>query len=210
MNIGIVEDHQLVRESFKHLLELQTDWLVTIEACNVEEAKLAVELDTPDLFIVDISLSSDESGLTFLSYLNTSHPDIKVLVISMYDHDPYVSHALRLGALGYVSKRSASDEMLDAVQAVSQGRRYISADVKISGSKLPPKSIEQLTNRELEALPLFAKGLNAKQVAQELGMMPKTAHVHKANIYSKLNVSTSFELLKVALDIGAVKLDELT
>ena len=67
-----------------------------------------------------------------------------------------------------------------------------------------------LTNRELEALPLFSKGLNAKQVAQILEIMPKTAHVHKANIYSKLNVTTSFELLKIAIDVGVIQLDELT
>ena len=209
MLIGIIEDHQLVRDSFKKLLELQPDWKVIIEACSVTEAKLAVELEQPDIFIVDISLNGTETGLSFLSYLEESFPHIKSIVASMYDHEPYVSNALRLGALGYVSKRSASDELIDAVKAVALGKRYISEDVNFSMSS-ENLALTVLTNRELEALPLFSKGLNAKQVAQILEIMPKTAHVHKANIYSKLNVTTSFELLKIAIDAGVIQLDELT
>ncbi|MFP3362507.1 response regulator transcription factor [Pseudoalteromonas sp. SIMBA_148] len=209
MLIGIIEDHQLVRDSFKKLLELQPDWKVIIEACSVTEAKLAVELEQPDIFIVDISLNGTETGLSFLSYLEESFPHIKSIVASMHDHEPYVSNALRLGALGYVSKRSASDELIDAVKAVALGKRYISEDVNFSMSS-ENLALTVLTNRELEALPLFSKGLNAKQVAQILEIMPKTAHVHKANIYSKLNVTTSFELLKIAIDVGVIQLDELT
>ena len=209
MLIGIIEDHQLVRDSFKKLLELQPDWKVIIEACSVTEAKLAVELEQPDIFIVDISLNGTETGLSFLSYLEESFLHIKSIVASMHDHEPYVSNALRLGALGYVSKRSASDELIDAVKAVALGKRYISEDVNFSMSS-ENLALTVLTNRELEALPLFSKGLNAKQVAQILEIMPKTAHVHKANIYSKLNVTTSFELLKIAIDAGVIQLDELT
>ena len=209
MQIGIVEDHQLVRDSFKKLLELQHGWQVVIEACNEEEAKLAIEVEKPAIFIVDISLSDNQTSFNFLAHLREHHPDIKVIIASMYDHDPYVSQAMRLGALGYVSKRSASEEMIDAVRAVSQGQRYLSDDVSFSKEPNVDICIDSLTNRELQALPLLAKGLNAKQVAQELGMMPKTAHVHKANIYSKLGVSTSFELLKIAINFGVIQLDEL-
>ena len=185
MQIGIIEDHQLVRDSFKKLLELELNWQVTIEACSVNEAKLAVNIDQPDVFIVDISMHEGDTGLTFLSYLNEHYPAIKTIVASMHDHEPYVSNAIQLGALGYVSKRSASDAMIDAVKTVMRGHRYISEDVNFSYSCVSNKK-DLLTNREIEALPLFAKGLNAKQVAQQLGMMPKTAHVHKTNICNKL------------------------
>lgn len=208
MRIGIIEDHQLVRDSFKKLLELELNWQVTIEACSVNEAKLAVNIDQPDVFIVDISMHEGDTGLTFLSYLNEHYPAIKTIVASMHDHEPYVSNAIQLGALGYVSKRSASDAMIDAVKTVMRGHRYISEDVNFSYSCVSNKK-DLLTNREIEALPLFAKGLNAKQVAQQLGMMPKTAHVHKTNICNKLNATTSFELLKVAIDIGVIQLNEL-
>ncbi|MBE0376614.1 MULTISPECIES: response regulator transcription factor [Pseudoalteromonas] len=208
MQIGIIEDHQLVRDSFKKLLELELNWQVTIEACSVNEAKLAVNIDQPDVFIVDISMHEGDTGLTFLSYLNEHYPAIKTIVASMHDHEPYVSNAIQLGALGYVSKRSASDAMIDAVKTVMRGHRYISEDVNFSYSCVSNKK-DLLTNREIEALPLFAKGLNAKQVAQQLGMMPKTAHVHKTNICNKLNATTSFELLKVAIDIGVIQLNEL-
>lgn len=210
MKIGIVDDHQLVRDSFKQLLELQTNWQVTIEANTIDEAKFALALEQPDVFIVDISLGCDQTGLTFLTYLKTSFPEVKALVVSMYDNDPYVSNAFRNGALGYVSKRAAADELLSAILAITEGRQYMSSDVKLSGQTSSHHVAELLTHREREALPLFAKGMNAKQVAQVLNMMPKTAHVHKANIYSKLNVTTSFELLKVAIEIGAIQLDELT
>jgi DNA-binding NarL/FixJ family response regulator len=208
MRIGIIEDHQLVRDSFKKLLELELNWQVTIEACSVNDAKLAVNIDQPDVFIVDISMHEGETGLTFLSYLNEHYPEIKTIVASMHDHEPYVSNAIQLGALGYVSKRSASDAMIDAVKTVMRGHRYISEDVNFNYTCVSDKK-DLLTNREIEALPLFAKGLNAKQVAQQLGMMPKTAHVHKTNICNKLNATTSFELLKVAIDIGVIQLNEL-
>ena len=208
MRIGIIEDHQLVRDSFKKLLELQNGWQVIIEACSVTEAKLAVNLEQPNVFIVDISMHDGENGLAFLAYLNTYFPDIKTIVASMYDYEPYVSNALKLGAQGYVSKRSASDALIDAVNAVINGGRYISEDVKFNTTS-PASKLSFLTPREKEALPLFAKGLNAKQVAQQLDMMPKTAHVHKTNIYNKLEVSNSFELLKIAIDSGMITLDEL-
>ncbi|MEI5639706.1 MULTISPECIES: response regulator transcription factor [unclassified Pseudoalteromonas] len=209
MEIGILEDHQLVRDSFKKLLELQPGWRVTIEACDVNDALLAVKLDQPDIFILDISLNEGQTGLTFLRYLREHYPKIKVIIASMYDHDPYVSNAMRLGALGYVSKRSASDAMIDAVTMVSKGQRYISKDVSFNEHSNKIDKLQQLTNRERQAFPLFAKGLNAKQVAQELDIMPKTAHVHKANIYTKLGVTGSFELLKIAIELGAVELNEL-
>ncbi|MEL7307687.1 MAG: response regulator transcription factor [Pseudomonadota bacterium] len=208
MRIGIIEDHQLVRDSFKKLLELQAGWQVVIEACSVTEAKLAVNLEQPHVFIVDISMHDGENGLAFFAYLNTYFPDIKTIVASMYDYEPYVSNALKLGAQGYVSKRSASDALIDAVNAVINGGRYISEDVKFNTTS-PASKLSFLTPREKEALPLFAKGLNAKQVAQQLDMMPKTAHVHKTNIYNKLEVSNSFELLKIAIDSGMITLDEL-
>ena len=126
----------------------------------------------------------------------------------MYDYEPYVSNALKLGAQGYVSKRSASEALIDAVNSVIKGGRYISEDVKFNTTS-PSSKLTLLTPREKEALPLFAKGLNAKQVAQQLDMMPKTAHVHKTNIYNKLEVSNSFELLKIAIDSGIITLDEL-
>lgn len=208
MRIGIIEDHQLVRDSFKKLLELQQEWQVIIETCTVSEAKLAVEIEQPDIFIVDISMHEGETGLAFLSYLNSYYPEIKTIVASMYDYEPYVSNALSLGAQGYVSKRSASEALIDAVNSVIKCGRYISEDVKFN-YKDPSNKLALLTPREKEALPLFAKGLNAKQVAQQLDMMPKTAHVHKANIYQKLKVSNSFDLLKIAIDNGLIALDEL-
>ncbi|GAA72644.1 response regulator transcription factor [Pseudoalteromonas sp. BSi20439] len=208
MRIGIIEDHQLVRDSLKKLLELELNWQVSIEACSVNEAILAVNIDQPNVFIVDISMHEGATGLTFLSYLNEHYPEIKTIVASMHDHEPYVSNAIQLGALGYVSKRSASDAMIDAVKTVMRGHRYISEDVNFNYNYVSNKQ-DLLTKREIEALPLFAKGLNAKQVAQQLGMMPKTAHVHKTNICNKLNATTSFELLKVAIDIGVIQLNEL-
>ncbi len=208
MRIGIVEDHQLVRDSFKKLLELQNDWQIIIEACSVTEAKLAVDLEQPNIFIVDISMHEGETGLAFLAYLNNTYPEIKTVVASMYDYEPYVSNALKLGALGYVSKRSASEALIEAIRSVSKGCRYLSEDVQLNNYTTSEK-LNLLTNREREALPFFAKGFNAKQVAQKLDMMPKTAYVHKTNIYQKLEVTSSFELLKIAIDTGVITLDEL-
>lgn len=213
MNIALVDDHQLVRDGFKHLIETQADLNVVIEANDYHQAAELLSKLTVDLAIIDVSLP-DVNGIELVRYCNEHYPDMKTLIVSMYDQPHYVNKALDAGANGYVSKRSASDLLLDAIVAVSSGNSYLSQDVlnKLTQNKgfESPLQLSLLTEREQQILPLLAKGMNAKKIAQLLDIMPKTAHTHRINIYKKLNVCNSFELLKISLNSGIIALEELS
>lgn len=213
MNIALVDDHQLVRDGFKHLIETQADLNVVIEANDYHQAVELLSKLTVDLAIIDVSLP-DVNGIELVRYCNEHYPDMKTLIVSMYDQPHYVNKALDAGANGYVSKRSASDLLLNAIVAVSSGDSYLSQDVlnKLTQNKgvESPLQLSLLTEREQQILPLLAKGINAKKIAQLLDIMPKTAHTHRINIYKKLNVCNSFELLKISLNSGIIALEELS
>lgn len=213
MNFVLIDDHQLVRDGFKRLIETNGNWRVVAEAGNISEGKIALSAPSTDVAIIDISLSGD-NGLDIVKYSSEFFPHIKTIVVSMYDQNPYVTNALEAGVKGFISKRSASDELLDGINSVINGNTYLSQDVlnklHTNKSDTSTSSGQPLTERELMVLPLLAKGLNAKNIAKILGIMPKTAHVHRANINKKLAVNNNFELLKIALNMGLVNLNELT
>jgi len=213
MQFALVDDHQMVREGFKHLLELTPEYQVMFEADCFQVAVDALDYCANiDIIIIDISLP-DKNGIELLKHCSTKYPQIKSIIVSMYDHNPYVSNALDAGAWGYVSKRAASDELIIAISAVVKGETYLSNDVlkKLHISHTPDKqsALKELTQRELDVFPLLAKGFNAKQIAQFLDIMPKTAHVHRANILKKLTIENQFDLLKLAVSTGIITYEEL-
>jgi len=213
MKFALVDDHQMVREGFKHLLELTPEYQVIFEADCYQAASEALRsCANIDIIIIDISLP-DKNGIELLKYCSKHYPHIKSIIVSMYDHNPYVSNALDAGAWGYVSKRAASDELINAINAVIKGDTFLSHDVlkklHISHTDDNKSALAKLTQRELDVFPLLAKGFNAKQIAQHLDIMPKTAHVHRANILKKLAIENQFDLLKLAVSSGIITYEEL-
>lgn len=213
MQFALIDDHKMVREGFKRLIELTQDHHVVFESDCYKHAVNAFKQHSDiDIAIVDISLS-DKNGIELLKYCSSNFSKTKCIVVSMYDHNPYVSNAMDAGAWGYVSKRAAADELLEAIQTVSKGDNYLSHDVRkylhISNDGKSNSNLKLLTQRELDVFPLLAKGLNAKQIAQQLDIMPKTAHVHRASVLKKLNVENQFDLLKIAISSGVITYGEL-
>ena len=214
MKLGLVDDHQLVRDSFKQFLEITNQYEVVLEAESYTDAviKLA-QFDQVNIVIIDISLP-DKNGLELLKFITKNYQNIRCIVVSMYAHNPYVSKALESGAWGYVSKRAAATELMTALESVENGETYLSQDVAkklhVSGGTNGSNVLEILTPREQDVFPLLAKGFNAKQVAKELGIMPKTAHVHRANIIQKLNADNPFDLFKLAISAGLITHEELS
>lgn len=212
MRFTLVDDHQLVRDGFKRLIETRDDWQVMSEANGYHSGVSALENTAVDIAIIDISLP-DSNGIELVKHCTAMYPELKTIVVSMYDQNPYVSNALEAGVKGYISKRSASDELLKGIDTVIGGNTYLSQDVlnklHIGKGNFINDVLAKLTERELEVFPLLAKGKCAKEIAQELAIMPKTAHVHRANIYKKLAVSNNFELLKIAVSSGVISFEEL-
>jgi two-component system uhpT operon response regulator UhpA len=205
--IVLVDDHAIVREGFKRLIELESDLDVVAEARNADEAVDAVTQHRPDLVAVDLSLP-DGSGLPLIEHLKSISPDMKIVVLSMHDGEPYVSEALRRGAHGYVTKGVAPEELVVAVRAVLSGEQYLSSDLRErrSGrSSVDLDPFNRLTAREREVFLLLAAGRAPKQVAAELGIGQKTIYIHRAAVMNKLNAGSELDLYRMAQERGLIR-----
>ncbi|KAF1009035.1 MAG: Transcriptional regulatory protein UhpA [Luteibacter sp.] len=205
--IVLVDDHAIVREGFKRLIELEPDLDVVAEARNADEAVDAVTQHRPDLVAVDLSLP-DGSGLPLIEHLGSISPDMRIVVLSMHDGEPYVSEALRRGARGYVTKGVAPEELVEAVRAVLSGEQYLSSDLRERRLARPSADLDpmsKLTAREREVFLLLAAGRAPKQVAAELGIGQKTIYIHRAAVMNKLNAGSELDLYRMAQERGLIR-----
>lgn len=211
LKIALVEDHAMVRQSFVNLIQLEPEWHVTAEFDSFKDTENSLRCLDADIILIDISLP-DKNGLEVVDLVEKRRPDIKKLVVSMYEHFHYVSKAIELGSLGYLSKRAAAEEIIKAIETVARGDNYLSMEVAKSllfNTKKSDSVLSKLTAREREIFALLAKGHNAKKIAQLTNTMPKTVLTHRTNIFRKTNVNTQFDLLKIALREGVIDLAEL-
>ncbi|MBB6243063.1 MULTISPECIES: response regulator transcription factor [unclassified Rhodanobacter] len=202
--IVLVDDHAIVREGFKRLIELEPDLDVVAECRNGDDAVEAVSQWRPDLVALDLSLP-DGSGLPLIEHLLSVCVETRIVVLSMHDGDPYVSEALRRGASGYVTKGVAPEELVAGLRAVMHGEVFLSSDLRErragrSSAGLDP--ISRLTAREREVFLLLAGGLTPKQVAAELGIGQKTVYIHRASLMGKLGAGSELDLYRMATDRG--------
>jgi len=202
--IVLVDDHAIVREGFKRLIELEPDLDVVAECRNADDAVEAVSQWRPDLVALDLSLP-DGSGLPLIEHLLSVSSGTRIVVLSMHDGDPYVSEALRRGASGYVTKGVAPEELVAGLRAVMNGDIFLSSDLQErragrSSAGLDP--ISRLTAREREVFLLLAGGLTPKQVAAELGIGQKTVYIHRASLMGKLGAGSELDLYRMATDRG--------
>ncbi len=194
----LVDDHAIVREGFKRLLEGSDDCIVVGEAADPKQALIAAIALHPDAAIVDISLGSGESGLTLLPQLIEAVPAMRCLVVSMHDDPSFVARAIESGASGYISKGAAATELLPLLRRMQAGERVFSSDiVPMAGSPAPA-----LTERERELLGALLSGEVPKAIALRLGISDKTLYRHRANIMEKLGVRQPSELPRVARERG--------
>jgi two-component system uhpT operon response regulator UhpA len=206
--IVLVDDHAIVREGFKRLIELEPDLDVVAECRNADDAVEAVSQWRPNLVALDLSLP-DGSGLPLIEHLLSVSSDTRIVVLSMHDGDPYVSEALRRGASGYVTKGVAPEELVAGLRAVMNGDVFLSSDLQErragrSSAGLDP--ISRLTAREREVFLLLAGGLTPKQVAAELGIGQKTVYIHRASLMGKLGAGSELDLYRMATDRGLLPL----
>jgi DNA-binding NarL/FixJ family response regulator len=200
--ILIVDDHSVVREGLRGLIDRQPDLRVGAEASSAAEALDACEETAFDGVILDIALGN-ESGLDLLQRLRERYPALPVLVLSMHNESLYAERALRAGANGYVAKHEATSHLLKALRHVLDGKMFASQTVtdrllRALGSRTPrgpASSVETLTNRELEVFRLLGQGLGTSQIAAHLHISHKTVETHRARIKEKLGLETANELV---------------
>jgi DNA-binding NarL/FixJ family response regulator len=204
----IVEDHQVVREGLRALLRSEPDLEVVGEAASGEEALRLCAAHAPDVVVMDVTLTG-LSGIEATRRLARSTPAPKVVMLSMHDDAATVDRALRAGARGYVLKGRGFASLCEAIRAVQRGETWLSPDVSeyVLGGYLDAakQAGDPLTDREREILALVAEGLRGSEIAQRLGLKPKTVENHRARIMDKLQIHTTAGLVRYALARGIVR-----
>lgn len=206
ISVLLVDDHAVVREGYRRLLERDEKLAVVGEAATAAEA---IRLDTdlrPDVVVLDIALPG-VSGIEILRRIIAHRPDACVLMFSMYDDGIYARHAIDAGARGYLSKASAPDLLVQAVRAVAGGGHYLSPDIEMAMNKQSSATNElagTLSTRELEVLRMLSQGYGVEEIGERLGLSAKTAANHQSSIKQKLGATSALQLMLIAQRFGLV------
>jgi len=215
MRILLADDHPIVRQGLRHLLEAESNLQVVGEASNGLEAVRLVEKFKPNVLIVDIVMP-ELNGLEVLRQVKERSPQTCCIVLSMQSADVYVVEALKAGSLGYVLKETGPGELVDAIHQVVEGHRYLSPriserliDVLIETTgKAVSDPYQTLTNREREILQMAAEGMSSAAIAKRLTISPRTAELHRGRMMNKLGLHNQTELIRYAIKRGILPLDE--
>jgi DNA-binding NarL/FixJ family response regulator len=214
IRVVLADDHAVVRKGIREFLEGEPDITVVAEAVDGQQAVALVAEHMPDVAVLDIQMPR-VGGVEATRRIKAEHPEVRVLILSDYDDDPYVFALLQAGASGYVLKTADSADLVQAVRAVHRGESALDPIVTqrvvqqlASGRPLgTPTTIEALTEREIEVLRLVANGLTNKAIGQSLGISDRTVQGHLANIYGKLNVGSRTEAVTEALKQGWITIE---
>lgn len=205
ITVLLVDDHAVVREGYRRLLERDAAIQVIGEASNSVEAYERAAALEPQVIVMDIALPG-VSGIEAMRRILARRPHQCVLMFSMYDDAIFPARALEAGARGYVSKASAPEVLVDAISAVARGERYLSPDVEkliTQHTSTEAKAlVNTLTAREFEVLRLLAQGETVKHIGEKLGLSEKTVANHQSAIREKLGARNGVQLARVAAELG--------
>ena len=196
--ILLVDDHPLVREGLRARLAQTPGLEVVGEAGDAEQAFARVSMLRPDLVLMDVGMKQ-VSGIELTGRLRAQYPELRVLMLSMYDNPEHVHRALAAGAMGYVLKEAPAEEIVDAILAVAAGRSFLGTGLAARATRADGAR-PLLSQRESEILRGLARGLASRQIAEELGMSVRTVETHRQNIRRKLNLGGQAELIKYAVE----------
>jgi len=202
LKILVADDHGIVRSGLKMLIERHDGMSVVAEAGDGVDAVAAAQRARPDVAILDVAMPR-MTGIQAAREIRAHCPDTAVLLLSMHDDERYVHDALRAGASGYVLKRQADAELIEAVRAVAAGRRYVSS---LPGLDLDAaREQDPLTPRELDVVKLIAEAYTNRQIAAILKVSEKTVESHRSNVFAKLGMRDRVELVRYAIKRGLVE-----
>jgi len=208
MNILIVDDHAVVRQGYASLLATVLSPCVVREAGNGDQAYSMCQEDAPQVMIMDVNMSGI-SGIEASRRILQRFPDINVLFFSMYDEVPVVTQALNTGARGYITKSCTPEILIEAVKKVSTGQLYVEHELAMRLAVSRPEQKDQrlrdMTQREFEIFVMLARGLSVKEISEDLCISSKTVSNYTAILKSKLNMTSTAELVHLAIEAGLVK-----
>ncbi|RIK32515.1 MAG: DNA-binding response regulator [Anaerolineae bacterium] len=208
IRILLADDHHIVRAGIRQIIESARDMQVIAEAGDGDEAQSLIQKHKPDVAVLDIQMPK-ASGIEVTRWVRSHLPEVGVLILTAYDDDPYVMAVLQAGANGYVLKTAKTDELIQAVRDVNEGRSALDPNItrKLMSNLFKPAEttpINSLTDRELDVLQLAAKGFTNKAIGVQLGISDRTVQGHLAHIFAKLQASSRTEAVMRAVSLGWV------
>jgi two-component system, NarL family, response regulator NreC len=212
ITILLADDHHLVRQGIRTLLESETELEVIGEASNGIECVQMVEKQRPEILVLDLMMP----GINGLEVTRQVSNQTKVIILSMHSNEAYVLEALQKGAYGYVLKDSTAEELIQAVQEVARGKRYLSPPFSeraitayVQKAQLTSTDLyETLSNREREILYMVATGCSNNEISTALSISPRTVEGHRSNIMHKLNLQSQADLIRYAIRKGILPLED--
>lgn len=218
IRLAIVDDHDLLRAGLRAILEQDPLFQIVAETGDGQEAiRIAARLK-PDVMLMDVHLPGGLGGLDATETIVRDNPDVRVIVLTQYENREYIRRALRIGARGYMLKRSAASDLKEAIRTVHAGQRYIHpavadslVDLVTAGRSIEDAEDEydRLTPRERQVFTLLAEGKTSRDIAKYLSISLKTAMTHRTNVMEKLKMHTRSELIRYAVRKGVLSVDDV-
>jgi DNA-binding NarL/FixJ family response regulator len=205
--VVIIDDHAIVRAGLAELINDQGDLVAVGEAESPPQALKVIADAKPDICIVDITLAGGD-GIELCKQIHEQWPSIPILVLSMHDESLYAERVLRAGAMGYVMKQEPQETVMNAIRRVLRGETWLSEKMAAKllrsfsgrGMQADAPPLERLSDRELQIFRMIGQGRSVKDIAEALFLSPKTVETHKEHIKQKLNLSSSNDLLRYAIE----------
>jgi two-component system, NarL family, response regulator DevR len=213
IRVVLADDHAVVRKGIRDFLEEDGDIQVVAEAADGEQAKQLIQAHQPDVAILDIRMPG-ATGIEVARWVREQSLAVRVLILTAFDDDPFITAALQAGANGYVLKNAEADQIIAAVRSVYHGQSALDPDIAqklVARMTAPPAAaslIEALTEREQGVLQLAASGLTNRGIGQKLNISDRTVQGHLASIYAKLQVGSRTEAVTKALHLSLITLPE--
>ena len=208
LNVLLVDDHSVVRMGFKMLIDSEKDMQVIAEAETGEDGIIKFQEIKPDVIVMDITMPGI-GGLEAIERIIAKEKNAKILVLSAHEDSVHPKRVLSAGAIGYLTKRSAAEELINAIRTVGSGKKYIESSVaqqlaitQLSGENDPT---EVLSDREFEVFISLAKGKSTNEIADTMCLSPRTVGTHLYNIKQKLNANNSAEIALIAIRCGLLE-----
>lgn len=201
----VADDHQLVRDGLKQILSMVAGFKIAAEAASGDEVLALVRENDFDLALLDMSMPG-LSGINLIKRLKLERPQLRILVLSMHGERQYAARAIKAGASGYLTKDTATEQLVGAIRKIAAGGVYLTdaaaASLVQNSTASGQASHEQLSDREFEIFRLLAAGVRPTEIAEQLHLSVKTVSTHKTRILQKMNMSNAAELIRYALEHG--------
>ena len=211
IRVMLVDDHDLIRYGLRRLLGDQSGIDVVEEASSGEQAMEKVRSVKPDVILMDINMPGI-GGFEATSRISQTHPESRVIVLTVHSEGPLPRRILEAGAVGYLTKGCPVDEMVEAIKKVNAGQRYIAPSIaqQLALSMLPGEEslVDRLSQRELQVLIMISRGMRTNQISDMLSLSPKTVSTYRKRLHDKLDVSNDVEMMHLAIKHGLLEEEE--